>query len=266
MALVALVSAKGSPGVTATALALTLTWPQPVVMAECDPSGGSVLPGFLRGQLDTGRGLMPLAAAELRSERLAVDFWRHLIDFDPPGQQRLLLPGITEPAQAGSLAPIWGRLATFFAGLHTRHRYDVLADCGRLTTVHPPLPILHAADAVLLVLRPELPSIVAATAALRSLRTTLAEHGSGVDTLGLVLVGTGTYSKAEIAKQLAVPVVATLPYDDRSARALGHGGAIRPTYPLLKSCALVEAELRSRIAARRRPSVLLGSEEASHVR
>jgi hypothetical protein len=80
MALIALISAKGSPGVTTTALALALTWTSPVILAECDPSGGSVLPGFLRGQLGTDRGLMPLAAAELRSERLATDFWQHLVD------------------------------------------------------------------------------------------------------------------------------------------------------------------------------------------
>jgi hypothetical protein len=266
MSLIALTSAKGSPGVTATTLALTLTWASPVVMAECDPSGGSVLPGFLRGQLGSDRGLMPLAAAELRSERLAVDFWRHLVDFDPPGQQRLLLPGISEPAQAGSLEPIWGRLATFFAGLETRHRYDVLADCGRLTTVHPPTPILYAADAVLLVIRPELPSISAAAAALRSLRTTLGEHGSGADTLGLVLVGDGTYSGAEIGKQLGVPVVAELPTDERSARALSLGGTVRHSWPLLKRAAQVEPRLRELISRRRRPRALPVTPEAIRVR
>ncbi|HEY1488173.1 MAG TPA: ParA family protein, partial [Micromonosporaceae bacterium] len=263
MALIALASAKGSPGVTTTALALTLTWSSPVVIAECDPSGGSVLPGFLRGQLGSDRGLMPLAAAELRSERLAVDFWRHLVDFDPPGQQRLLLPGISEPAQAGSLAPIWGRLATFFSGLEIRHRYDVLADCGRLTTVHPPTAILHSADAVLLVIRPELPSISAAAAALRTLRATLTEHGSGTDGLGLVLVGEGTYSGAEIGKQLGVPVVAEMPTDERSARALTLGGTVRHAWPLLKRATQVEPRLRELISRRRRPRALPAEQEVS---
>ncbi|HEY2793812.1 MAG TPA: ParA family protein [Micromonosporaceae bacterium] len=266
MALIALASAKGSPGVTTTALAMTLTWTSSVVLAECDPAGGSILPGFLRGQLGTDRGLMPLAAAELRSERLAVDFWRHLVDFDPPGQQRLLLPGIAEPAQAGSLAPIWGRLATFFSGLEVRHRYDVLADCGRLTTVHPPTAILHSADAVLLTIRPELPSISAAAAALRTLRTSLTDHGTGTEGLGLILVGEGTYSGAEIGKQLGVPVVAQMPTDERSARALSLGGTVRHGWPLLKRAAQVEPYLRDLISRRRRPRMAPADQEATRVR
>jgi len=48
-------SAKGSPGVTTTALSFALTWTTPVIVAECDPSGGSVLAGFLRGQLGSER-------------------------------------------------------------------------------------------------------------------------------------------------------------------------------------------------------------------
>ncbi len=263
MAIIALASAKGSPGVTTTALALTLTWSSPVIVAECDTSGGSVLPGFLRGQLGSDRGLMPLAAAELRTESLATDFWRHLVDFDPPGQQRLLLPGISEPAQAGSLAPIWARLATFFTGLAIRHNYDVIADCGRLSTVHPPTPVLHAADIVLLAVRPELPSISAAAAALRSLRTMLSEHGTGPETLGLAVVGEGTYSAGEIGKQLAVPVMLDLPFDDRSARALTLGGTVRHAWPLLKRTTRAEPELRAAISRRRRPHALPTETEVS---
>ena len=47
MALFALISAGGSPGVTTSALALTLGWPSRVILAECDPSGGDV-PGQAR--------------------------------------------------------------------------------------------------------------------------------------------------------------------------------------------------------------------------
>lgn len=36
MAIVALVSASGSPGVTATALGLALLWPRPVMLVEAD--------------------------------------------------------------------------------------------------------------------------------------------------------------------------------------------------------------------------------------
>ena len=266
MALIALTSAKGSPGVTTTALAYTMTWTSPVIIAECDPAGGSVLAGFLRGQLGADRGLVPLAVAELRSERLAVDFWRHLVDFDPPAQQRLLLPGITEPTQSGSLEPIWGRLAAYFASLETRHNYDVIADCGRMTAPHPPTPLLYAADVVLLLVRPDLPSISAAASAIRTLRPALTEHGTGADTLGLALVGSGAYKAGEIAKQLQTPVVVELPEDPRSASALSYGGAVRHSWPLLKRTAASEETLRGMVARRRVPRGLPKDREAPGVR
>ena len=66
MALVALASAKGSPGVTTTGLVLGALWPRQVLLAECDPAGSDVAirmtaPG---GQpLNSDRGLVSLAAA-----------------------------------------------------------------------------------------------------------------------------------------------------------------------------------------------------------
>jgi hypothetical protein len=259
MALIAATAAKGSPGVTATALAYTMTWTSPVILAECDPAGGSVLPGFLRGQLSADRGLVPLAVAELRNERLSVDFWSHLVDLDPPHQQRLLLPGISEPAQAGSLEPIWGRLAGYFALLESRHNYDVFADCGRIAVPHAPNPILQAADVVLIVMRRHLPSIASTSAAIRSLRVSQAEHGS-IDSLGLVLVGSGTYSAAEIAKHLQTPVVAELPWDVRTGAALTEGGAVKRSSPLFRRVADSEARVRSLISRRRMPRSLAGQE------
>jgi len=40
MALIALASATGAPGVSTTALGLALNWPRPVVLVEADPNGG----------------------------------------------------------------------------------------------------------------------------------------------------------------------------------------------------------------------------------
>ena len=42
MGLLSVVSAKGSPGATTTALLLGALWPRPTVLAECDPSGSDV--------------------------------------------------------------------------------------------------------------------------------------------------------------------------------------------------------------------------------
>ena len=76
----ALVSAGGAPGVTTAALALALTWPSPVIVAECDPGGGDVLAGLLGGQVPARRGLTehaieagrgPQAAQSILASRLA---------------------------------------------------------------------------------------------------------------------------------------------------------------------------------------------------
>ncbi|MEV0460406.1 hypothetical protein AB0H89_35095, partial [Catellatospora methionotrophica] len=62
MTLIAIVSAKGSPGASTAALAFTLTWPSPVLLAECDPAGGDLLAGYLaRYELPANRGVLPLA-------------------------------------------------------------------------------------------------------------------------------------------------------------------------------------------------------------
>jgi len=50
MALIALCADKGSPGVTTAALALAVTWPCPVAVAEVDPSGGDLALGLTDGR------------------------------------------------------------------------------------------------------------------------------------------------------------------------------------------------------------------------
>ncbi|PWV74021.1 hypothetical protein SAMN05421630_110196 [Prauserella marina] len=66
--MVTIVSGKGSPGATTTIAALASTWPTPVVLADCDPAGGDLVPGWLGQWLVTGtirrdRGLLSYATA-----------------------------------------------------------------------------------------------------------------------------------------------------------------------------------------------------------
>ena len=64
MAVIALGSAAGSPGVTTSALGLALTWPRPVLLIEADPTGGSaMLAGFFRGTTAQTAALIDLAGA-----------------------------------------------------------------------------------------------------------------------------------------------------------------------------------------------------------
>lgn len=252
MAVIALTSAKGSPGVTIAALAMALTWPGRCVLVECDPAGGAIQAGYLAGALPADRGIRELAVAELRGEALRETWWSQLVDLQPPHRQRLLLPGITDPVQSGALRPVWDRLGEFFASLeHAQPGFDVIADCGRLATPNPPWPLLHRADAVLLVLRPSLPGMFAAVPTLRTLRTQLMEHGAGTSSLGLLVTGPGDQPTRTIAQQLHNPIVATLPDDGRTAQVLSHGGKIRMNGPLMRAAAGAHTHLVNHIRNRR---------------
>lgn len=258
MAVIALASAKGSPGATTAGLALTLTWGRRCVLAECDPAGGSVQAGYLAGALPADRGIRELAVAELRGEPIRDHWWSQLVDLWQQRRERLLLPGITDPVQSGALHPVWDRLAAFFAGLeHADPAYDVIADCGRLAVMNPPWPVLHRADTVLLVVRPTLPGMSAALPAIHALRGQLTEHGAGASSLGLLLTGPGDQPARVVAEQLQTPVVAQLPEDPRSAHVLSHGGSVRKGAPLLRAaagaCHAITAHLRMRRAALGRP-------------
>ncbi|MDR0344130.1 MAG: hypothetical protein LBI49_13680, partial [Nocardiopsaceae bacterium] len=69
MALIAVAADKGAPGVTTSSVVLAAVWPRPVLLAECDGSGGDLvyrLPAEGGGRLDPQRGLLSLAVASQR--------------------------------------------------------------------------------------------------------------------------------------------------------------------------------------------------------
>ena len=150
MALIVIAADKGAPGVTTTALALAAVWPRPVLLAECDPSGGDLVyrfPAADGSALDPRRGLMTLAVAARRGLQPR-QLWEHT--------QKLsggldVLTGVINAEQGASLGALWGPLGDLFAALPGG---DVIADCGRLGADGQPYDLLVRASAVLLVTRP----------------------------------------------------------------------------------------------------------------
>ncbi|MER7888859.1 ParA family protein [Micromonospora sp. NPDC094482] len=251
MAIIALVSAKGSPGVTTSALAAALTWHRRLVLAECDPAGGSILAGYLGGALDGPRGIGELAVGELRDGNLDTAFWSQLVDLDAPHRERLLLPGVVDPTQSGSVTPLWQRFADFFTGLDRgAPPYDVLVDCGRLHVANPPWPLLRAASVVLVVTRSELPDLSAARATVTAIERDFAEHRVPPGTLRLLLVG-GGHGRSEISRALRLPVIARLPDDPRTAKVLALGGTVRAGRPLMRAAAGLEVPVGALLDRRR---------------
>lgn len=147
MALIAVASAKGSPGATTASLLIGALWPRQVVVAECDPAGGDVahrMPGPDGRPLDPQQGMLSLVAAGRRSLHpglLAAHTQQIVGGLD-------VLSGVMVPEQAGALAQQWERLADLFARLPGT---DVVADLGRIGAATPQNVLLASAAAIVLV-------------------------------------------------------------------------------------------------------------------
>jgi hypothetical protein len=264
MAVLALTSAKGAPGVSTAALAMTLLWPRAALLAECDPAGGSsILAGYLRGTVEHTRGLLPLALAQRHHANtgqtglvgLEQELWAQTVPLtgDPGATSRAgagcagaggrwLLPGLSDAAQAPSSAPLWGPLGALLANLEQAGT-DVIVDAGRLGVAHAPTAVLRHADLVLLVMRSSLTAVAAVKARLTVLRVDLSVPDSTAPAgplppqqrgpldgqlphVALLLVGQGRpYSAKEISAACGVPVLTCLAWDPASADVLSAGAA-----------------------------------------
>jgi hypothetical protein len=151
MTVCALLSAGGSPGVTTTTLALALTWPGPVLVAEADPSGGDILAGFFAGHLPRDRGLLNVAYEATSVEAAAAAVGDQLVALDEAGT-RTVLPGVADPRHAATLNMTWPLLAAALAA----QPVEVLADCGRLDGGPGQEHILRVSGQIVLALRPTL--------------------------------------------------------------------------------------------------------------
>jgi hypothetical protein len=258
MAVVAITGGAGAPGATSAALALLLSWPlaerRRVLLLECDPDGGAVLAGALQGQLETNASLRNLALADRRGRLLEV-MWEQCLDVSAQGTgDRLLLPGLTDPAQAASLGYTWAPLAHACQSLDT-YGCDVIVDLGRSGAYGPSAVLARQADAVLAVLRTTLRGLSSARPRINALAADLAAQGSGADALGLLLVQEGPYSASEISRALNAPVVGLLPHAPREAWTLSDGGRADDRRflrsELMRAARSTADELRALIARRR---------------
>ncbi|MDF5758427.1 hypothetical protein [Spongiactinospora sp. TRM90649] len=204
--LIVVCSGGHSPGVTTTGLALALTWPRDVLLAECDPAGGSLLSGYLVGQPQE-RGLGEWAVLLRRGADPAETLTEQVVHLTSEQRCRIL-PGLAEPAQLSLVQPLWPTIAKTFAAAPG----DVIADLGRIGGSDTPAPLLAAADEVLVVARPVLRDL-----------SVLAPRMKTLPRARVLLAGTGPYTSREVAKALGVAVADHLPHDARAATLLSHG-------------------------------------------
>jgi hypothetical protein len=249
VALIAVAADKGAPGVTTACVALAAVWPRPVLLAECDPSGGDLvyrLPSASGGQLDPGRGLLSLAVAVRRGLEPA-QVWEHT--------QKLhggldLLVGLVTPEQGAGLDALWGPVGAALARLPDA---DTIADCGRIGVAGPHYDLLGQASLVVLVTRATLAEMVRLRERVTVLVSTLARRGQAPPVAIVVVAEHRRFHAAlgDVGQALRVDTPASvlggLAFEPRSADLLrGEWGGRLERSLLIRSA----RELAGRMTAR----------------
>lgn len=267
MAVIVLTSASGAPGVSTSAFGLALAWPRRVLLVEADPGGGSdVLAGWFNGRPPHDRGLVNLTMALAYSSSGAPpQQWLPSaiaeVVVPIPNSRVDVVTAIRSPAQAGALGRLWEALARTAPTLESSG-VDVIVDAGRLGMTNAPTPLIEAADVALLTVGSSLPAIATARGWSREMLTRLGQVGM-TDHLALLVVGPDRpYGAREVSDLLSLPLVATLPWDPRTAEAIHLGRPSRrlgrsPLVTALRGAAARTAQLAAR--NRERLTVAAGS-------
>lgn len=211
--MVGLLSAKGSPGVTTTALALAAEWPRTALLLDADPFGGDVRAGLGRGEWPPSAGLAE-AVADLRAVGLDEALSRRVhrpAPWAPP-----VLAGLGSVGQAATLP--WMRIGGELARLHGA---DVVADCGRFAQADGVGGLLRACNVLVLITGS---SLRAARAAARVASHLTRDAGPNDGRVFVLVTAAGEpYSGREIADACDLSLLGELPDDPRAAGVWSDG-------------------------------------------
>jgi len=209
--LLGLVSAKGSPGVSTAALALTAAAGDRGLLVELDPSGGSV-------ECWTGATGEPGLIRVANGMRRAVEpeiLLAHAVTA-PPGVRSILAPTAGGLAES-TIAMTGDRLVPVLAELDAM----VVVDAGRWSRSQTTARRVAGCDVVSVVCAPTVEGVEAARWLIDPLSTTVTGQ------VVLVLMGDRPYSPPEVAAVVGASVVGVLAWDPRGANALLTTGAGR---------------------------------------
>ena len=218
MATISLLSAKGSPGVTTTTVALTMAWStvhpgRRAVAVDADPIGGDTAAGVLRGAVPTSAGVLPLATSRGIDAHDALDSACVLLRAD--GSARVL-PGVPDEARSAAIPLAWDVLADLRADMHHAGT-DVLVDAGRVDRAGLGATWLADSDLTVLLVRPSLAAVMAAH------RFAADWPLAGVPLHLVVVDAESPYGPAEVGKAVGAPLLGVLAFDPVSARVHSEG-------------------------------------------
>lgn len=208
--LITLISAKGAPGVTITAMALAAVAPGGLLV-EMDPAGGDV--ECLLGGTGTGAGLMDVVV-DLSRNASGDTIAEHAVEA-PPGVRSILAP--TGAAQVTAAVSTGTNLPRVLAGLDA----VVVADAGRWSRAQSTVRRVAGASVVAIVVHPTVSSVEHA----RGVADHLGDLGIGAAVA--IIVGDRPYRAEEVAAAVELPVAGTIAWDPRGANTLLTVGASR---------------------------------------
>ncbi len=248
MAVLVLTSTSGSPGVTATAVGLALSWPRPVLLVDADPGAHqAILAGYLGGQSGQGRGLLRVAEAHRDRRALPEVVLDQCLPLTAATDvQRLFLPGFNRVGSAAHFAGVWEDLAAAFDRLGELD-FDILVDAGRVSASGLPGPLLDRSALTCVLVRSQLRAVMSTRVHLPGLGVQRLGGEPRSDPVALLVVGSGRpYGAREISQALGVPVAAELAWDPASAEHFSDGAPRRRRFdqsPLVRSLRTTSSSL-----------------------
>ncbi|MGH3627955.1 MAG: MinD/ParA family ATP-binding protein, partial [Sciscionella sp.] len=212
MTALALIAAKGSPGVTTLASAMVLAHAQHgAVLIEADAAGGDLA---LHHGVSHYPGLADLAARAKHATPggdLLAPYIRALIGG--------ALPAVIAPVDGQAVRAALNVLADRADLLAADHARMLVFDLGRTEPDSPGWMWLAACDRVLLVSRTDLTGLAHAAQLAEKLR-------DSVPAVALALIDSGPYPPAEAEQSLGLPLAGLLPWSPKQAAALTDHAAI----------------------------------------
>lgn len=226
MGVFVITGAPGAPGITTTALGLSLTWPRDVLLIDADRQPTqSIQAGYLRGIQPGGRGLSALIRLHRETRPLAPELYTQSLPLTTEQDiDRRFLPGFARPGAVHLFDMVWPEFTAALAGLDSRG-IDVVVDAGQAGTQGLPQSLLADADAVLFVTQTSLRALAATRLYLPLVAEQIDSLPAGKP-FDAVLVGPGRpYSAREVSHQFSIPVISEIIWQPRHAAVLSDGEA-----------------------------------------
>ena len=234
MSVIAMLSAKASPGVSTTVAALATQWPSPVLVVDADPQGGYLLAGWagpwwVDGSLTSQRSVVSFATATRHLDAVPAGSLAGHVQPLPDLEHVRFLAGVRTHSQAEAVGTAWRRLAHAVRDVSDDGEPDVLIDLGRYAADSTPWALVEQADLVLLALRPTLRHLRASLPLAETLTTQLAH-----EQVGAAVLAADAHRASSISHTLDLPPRMRLPDDPGTARFFSDGLLQRPRrQPLL---------------------------------